>query len=502
MKLNLSPSQTADIPQSQYPSTTSLNPVQGIGQYDYDVTNMASPFFQQSWKGYYDRGMGRNQKRIHPIVASYLQIMLNEVIGSEKIKLEFPHTDFSPDFKRKINELWLHFQDRDFTSSKNERDGLNLNEILGSALETYLIEGDCFIYKNPEDNTLFVYSGGAVPEFELQRFVKDGNIVLSGIVFDAVSKTKVGYKFIDVFDQPFPFNFAGTDGQGITNVLVPADQIYHVYDSLDPNLVRGVSKLVSIMPYLTFLQQYDNATLIALIKMATFPIVVQAKDEAMAGYSDFAQSLVPDRNKISETEQQQVKLFTNSLPQQFGRGMVLPAGVNILANPFTKVEAPEQKALRYLSMIASGLNIAQYRLLKDYQKANYSSSRYGDNEDKKTFIDQQKVLGKKVVIPIYQDLFLTDKDVVSLLVREGIDIKDSHVRFQLMHPTMKFKSFPPIELGKEDTALINLYKSGVLTWEEVREKIGMHTDKETFDDNYKPPVAEVKDNPEAKTAKK
>lgn len=486
MKLYLS----QDLPQSQYPNAGSLNPVQGIGQYDYDVTNTASPFYQASYKNYFDRAFARNQKRLHPIIASYLQIMLNETIGNEKLKLEFPHTDFSPSFKKDLNELWLHYQDRDLTKADNERDGMNLNNILESALETYLIEGDCFIWKNPKDNSLRVYSGGAVPELELQRFKQEGAIVLSGIVFDAKTQTKIGYKFIDVFDTPFPFNFAGNDGQGSTNILIPADQIYHVYDTLDPNLVRGTSKLVPIMPYLTFLQQFDTATLISLVKQSAYPIVVQMKDEAMGGYSDIAQSLVPNKRKITDTEQRQVDLFNNSLPKIMGAGLQLPAGMNIVSSPFVKVEAQEQKALRFLSMIAAGLGISTFRLTKDFKQANYSSSRYGDNEDKKIFIDQQKVLSKKVAIPIYQDLFLQDKDVLELIMKYKINIKDKHVRFQLMHPKMKFKSFPPIELGKEEAALINLYKSGVMTWEEVREKLGMHTDKTTFDDNYKEPIAE------------
>ena len=447
--------------------STTLPPTQAIHQYSRDITDLTPPFQKTGYRNPYHRGMARNLRELDPITQNYLRIMDIEVIGSESIQVEFlDDMDEVPDeLTRELNEAFKFFQRKDFTNSLYERDGKNLNELLSSILESVLIEGDAFLVDEKDGYQL--YTGGAVPEYSMFNTRGGKHQDISGIIFNE-KRQKVGYLFKDYHDQPL-FNTS------LNYKTVPADKVFHVFDDKDTNNVRGRSTLIPIMPILHFLYQWDNATLISLIKRATYPTVLQRT--AATQFEE--QTHAADTTLSDEEIAERIKTMKDRNPSRFGEVWDIDAGYEVRDQAITKVDAPEQKAQRYMQKIAAGLGIAAYRLFCDYSSAKFSSNRYGDHVDSELFRRYQNLLIKKVVLPIWQEDFLSQPDT-NKIISKYVNRDNRHILNYIRLPNIIMKDFPPVELAKEATALIQLYEKGLMTWGEVRKKTGMHNDKHIF----------------------
>ena len=325
-------------------------PTQAIGNYSPDIVNLTPPFLRTANENYLTRAFARNLKRTDPIVQNWLQISKDEVVGNKPVHIKFHNDmDLVPDkLERELNEAWIYWQTtQDLSNALLERDGFKLNEMLKSTLESMLVEGDSFIV---DENTGFrIYTGGAVPEQSL--FIRGkGQKNISGILFDEQNR-KIGYEFKDYLDQPL------VGRQFDNSRFIPASKVIHVFDDNDRNHVRGTSALYPIIPLVHFMWQWDNACLVSLIKKANYPIVFQRTGASAAeAQGDVTHDVMSDEELNAKIEEAKA-----TLPQEFGKALDVPPDVDIKTDPFTKIDSPEQKAERFLQMVATGLKRSSFR---------------------------------------------------------------------------------------------------------------------------------------------
>jgi len=156
-----------------------------------------------------------------------------------------------------MNLLWEDWVD--------EADADGLTDHYGQqALVARMVErdGECFVRlrpRRPED-------GLAVP-LQVQLLVADfvpleknerarnGNLIKAGIEFNAIGQ-KVAYWMYR--QHPGSFNVMGTANQ---LVRVPASEVLHIFEPVEPGQVRGIPRLAAVLNRLRSLGNYDDAVL-------------------------------------------------------------------------------------------------------------------------------------------------------------------------------------------------------------------------------------------------
>ncbi|CAI8764458.1 Phage portal protein [Pseudomonas sp. IT-93MI4] len=168
-----------------------------------------------------------------------------------------PKTDDDA-LRKQLQELWEDWVD--------ESDADDLTDFYGQqalAARTVETSGECFIRLRPRS----LDDGHAVP-LQLQllapEFVphdkfettRDGNVIRAGIEFNPVGKRVAYWMYRSHPGDPSSLN-AGYNQL----VRVPASQVLHIFEPLEPGQLRGVPRLSPVLKRLRSLDNYDDAVL-------------------------------------------------------------------------------------------------------------------------------------------------------------------------------------------------------------------------------------------------
>jgi lambda family phage portal protein len=292
--------------------------------------------------------------RKNPYAANAIDSIVSNCIGTG-IKPQSKASD--PEFRKKIQELWLRWTDESDSAGLCDFYGLQAL-VLRSIIEC----GECFVRLKIDRKNASVPLKLQVLESEHLDSSKDqalsnGNIIRSGIEFDKTGK-RVAYHLY----KEHPGENSPPCGLNIDSVRIPASEILHIFKPLRPGQIRGEPWLSNVLLKLHELDQYEDAELVRKKTAAMFAGFVTRLDsesemfgegEANSGGTAFA-GLEPGTMQFLDPGED-VKFSS-------------PADVGGTYEAFIKQQ---------LRAVAVGLGISYEMLTGDLSGVNYSSIRAG-----------------------------------------------------------------------------------------------------------------------------
>jgi lambda family phage portal protein len=289
--------------------------------------------------------------RKNPYAANAVDSIVSNCIGTG-IKPQSKSKD--AEFRRKIQELWLHWTD--------EADAAGLCDFYGLqalVLRSVIECGECFVRLKIDKKNATVPLKLQVLESEHLDSSKDqmlpnGNVIRSGIEFDKSGKRVAYYIYKE---HPGDSNFAS-----IESLRIPASEILHIYKPLRPGQIRGEPWLSNVLLKLHELDQYEDAEL------------VRKKTAAM--FAGFVTRLDPDSEMFGEGEANSGGTAFAGLEP--GTMQFLDPGEDVkFSSPADVGGTYEAFIKQQLRAVAVGLGISYEMLTGDLSSVNYSSIRAG-----------------------------------------------------------------------------------------------------------------------------
>jgi lambda family phage portal protein len=213
--------------------------------------------------------------RKNPYAANAVDSIVSNCIGTG-IKPQSKAKD--AEFRRKIQELWLHWTDEADSAGLCDFYGLQAL-ILRSVIEC----GECFVRLKIDKKNATVPLKLQVLESEHLDSSKDnvlqnGNVIRSGIEFDRFGKRVAYYIYKE---HPGDSSF-----QSLESLRIPASEILHIFKTLRPGQIRGEPWLSNVLLKLHELDQYEDAELVRKKTAAMFAGFVTRLDSESEIFGD------------------------------------------------------------------------------------------------------------------------------------------------------------------------------------------------------------------------
>jgi lambda family phage portal protein len=292
--------------------------------------------------------------RKNPYAANAVDSIVSNCIGTG-IKPQSKAKDAA--FRRKIQELWLHWTDEADAAGLCDFYGLQ-SLVLRSVIEC----GECFVRLKIDKNNAIVPLKLQVLESEHLDSSKDsvlpnGNIIRSGIEFDKSGK-RVAYHLYREHPGESPL----LTNLNIDFVRIPAKEILHIYKPLRPGQIRGEPWLSNVLLKLHELDQYEDAEL------------VRKKTAAM--FAGFVTRLDPESDVFGDQRDAGPGIAFAGLEP--GTMQFLDPGEDVkFSSPADVGGTYEAFIKQQLRATAVGLGISYEMLTGDLSSVNYSSIRAG-----------------------------------------------------------------------------------------------------------------------------
>jgi lambda family phage portal protein len=292
--------------------------------------------------------------RKNPYAANAIDSIVSNCIGTG-IKPQSKAKD--AEFRKKIQELWLHWTD--------EADAAGLCDFYGLqalVLRSVIEGGECFVRLKIDKSNAMVPLKLQVLESEHLDSSKDsvlpnGNVIRSGIEFDKTGKRVAYYLY-----REHPGECSLLTNLNIDSVRIPAKEILHIFKPLRPGQIRGEPWLSNVLLKLHELDQYEDAEL------------VRKKTAAM--FAGFVTRLDPESGMFGEGEANSSGAALAGLEP--GTMQFLDPGEDVkFSSPADVGGTYEAFIKQQLRATAVGLGISYEMLTGDLSSVNYSSIRAG-----------------------------------------------------------------------------------------------------------------------------
>ena len=289
------------------------------------------------------RSRSRDIVRKNPYAANAIESIVSNCIGTG-IKPQSRAKD--PDFRKKIQELWLRWTDEADAMGSCDFYGLQAL-VLRSVIES----GDCFVRLKIDRSNATVPLKLQVLEADHLDVSKDYPLPNGHVIKGGIELNKSGRKVAYYLYKKHP-------GEEYTeSVRYPANEILHIYRPLRPGQLRGEPWLSSVLLKLHELDQYEDAELVRKKTAAMFAGFVTRLDPD-------AEIFPKDDAGISGLEPGTMQFLDPGEDIKFSS----PADVGNTYEAFIKQQ---------LRGIAAGLGITYEQLTGDLTDVNYSSIRAG-----------------------------------------------------------------------------------------------------------------------------
>ncbi len=311
------------------------------------------------------RSRARFLVRNNPYARKAQRVFVSNLIGTGIRPIPQPTND---GLKDDITQLWNDWVD------EADADGVlnfyGLQELVGNAL---FEAGECFIRRRPR----LARDGLSVPlqlqllesefcPYELNFVAQNGNVVRSGIEFNAIGQ-RTAYYFWKSHPGEYTLPLAQA---GWTRV--PAADVLHVFKPVRPGQIRGVSWLTTAIVTAYIQDQYEDAELQRKLTAALFAGFIYRPnnnaDDPPIGQQD--QPAIGTRDTSTDANQEVVAGLTPGMMQY------LEEGEDVKFSEPNDV-GPNFEAFMYRSLLrmCAGMDMPYSSVTGDFTKANYSSER-------------------------------------------------------------------------------------------------------------------------------
>ena len=343
--------------------------------------------------------LARNYALADPIVASYIRVMQNNVVGHTGFNLQCKINVGADPLKNSDIKVSLENEFYKFLKDPNNFDisgRQNNTEFMRSALRNFLIEGEIVIriYKN----------GPYGYQFQLLNFDSIDYEYSSPKIFNGVE--------IDQFTKPVAFWIKDAY---LKRVRVPANEIIHVINYFDPAQYRGISTLSSILSILKDINTYRKTEINAAMAEATNVLTYESTPEfgrayegaqgtagdvamfkpGMPGMEAGADTLSASKAVLEAYQASTIRVGTTAIE-------ALPAGVSLKqigsVHP-NKSVSEFQKSI--YKLLGAGLGISYLTLMMDLDASSYSGGRQTALLERPTFKFFREMLTEKIMERIF-----------------------------------------------------------------------------------------------------
>lgn len=354
------------------------------------------------------RAKARSLATSNAYVSNYLQIVVNNVVGSAGFTLQATNTDNSGNLttlnNNRLEEQWAKFSKNCSIDNKH-----TLTTFLSLIMKTLPVDGEAFIQIVERSDGTFRLKliDAALVDEAINTNLQNGGKIVMGVELDA-DGAPVAYHVKRGYD--------GETALRGKSIRIPASDIIHIYDPLQVTQTRGFSWLAPVLGTLHQLEEYNKAELVSARVRANHVQYVKMTDAAINLLGDAA--LDPDLI----TEYKTAPGATVTLDPGYE---VVDAGGSNLPTAYAEFVS------NILKQIASGLHVSYNALATDLSDVNYSSMRSGLLLEREYWKLVQNMLIDRVLGVVYErfvdNLFLYNKITVV-----GVAVPEKFKSYKLM----------------------------------------------------------------------
>lgn len=272
---------------------------------------------------------------------------------------------------------------------------LTFNEITRIASRTVPKDGEVLIRKVKQKATRQNPWGFSLQMLDAERLdinfnsvLASGNIVKMGVEMDQYGRP-LAY-WLRLSGNNTNMALVGSY-EGQSRERVPAEDIYHIFEVVNPEQTRGVPWAHAVMTLMSDLEEFLRACLMAS-KIGAASSIYLERDLTNS-------SLAPE--DIADMQDQ----FENfQMDVEPGSIRMLPPGLKM--STFL-AQYPSANFTSYvqtmLKLIASGLNISYFTIANALEGVSYTSSRTGLLEERSQWLKKQDFFINEFICPVFQD---------------------------------------------------------------------------------------------------
>jgi len=343
--------------------------------------------------------LARNYALADPIIASYIRVMKNNVVGHTgfnlQSKIDIGDPKQNSDIKVQIeNEFYKFMSDPNAFDISGR---MNSTEFLRAALRNFLIEGEIVIriYKN----------GPYGYQFQLLNFDSIDYTYSTPHIFNGVE--------IDQFTKPVAYWIKDAF---LKRVRVPAEEIIHIINEFDSAQYRGISTLSSVLNILKDINTYRKTEIAAAMAEATNVLTYEATPDFGRAYEGAqgsagdvamfkpgqpgmvagADNLDTGKAILEAYQSSTIRVGTTAIE-------ALPPGVKLSqigsVHP-NKSVSEFQKSI--YKLLGAGLGVSYLTLMMDLDASTYSGGRQTALLERPTFKFFRELLIEKILERIYK----------------------------------------------------------------------------------------------------
>ncbi|SFN80957.1 phage portal protein, lambda family [Cohaesibacter marisflavi] len=338
----------------------------------------------------------------NPWLAKAVESLVSNLIGSGIVTRSKCETDSIREQLQNELERWLETCD-----IEERHDFYGLQTQITREL---VIKGEAFVQLIQQGTKLSLKTIPAdMVDASLNRELGENRYITAGIEFDEYGQ-RIAYHVL-------PRRRGTSILQNLGHVRIPAEDMLHVFVSIEPGQVRGLSWFTSVLLRAQTLDSYEDAQL--------------KRQQVAALFAGFIRDVDGTSNPL-EGEQKD-GIFESGIEP--GAVHFLPAGSDIEFPNMPDVSDFPSFIQWQLRAMAAGLGLTYEQLTGDYSNSTYSSSRAALLEFRRRIESiQHTVLVKQCLQPIYERL-------VALWALEGtIDLSAYSAEPEAFH---KAEYLPP-----------------------------------------------------------
>ena len=343
----------------------------------------------------------RNYAISDPMVASFIRIMKNQVVGQTGFTLQSKVDDFDDVTNTEINSK-LEYEFYEFCKQGNFEvsNRFSMVDFMKLALQNYLIEGEIVIR---------VYKTGKY------------GLKLQLLNYDSIDYSRSKGNIIngvEIGQETQPVAYWIKDGAGKIG-RVDASQIIHIVNiPIDASNYRGLSVLAPVIPLLADVATLRKCEIQAAIKESTSVLVYKSDPAYGRSYEGAGTTTAQDlvKNTPGATQmapdieiQKRIAKSLESSSVRVGSMAVeaLPPGVTLdQLSPNAQRSGPEFLKSFY-KLLAAGIGVSYLHLLNDLDASTYSGGTQTALIERPTFKAYRSILCEKIMEVVYH-IWLTN----------------------------------------------------------------------------------------------
>lgn len=328
---------------------------------------------QQRWAK-----QGRGLLLNNYIQIAYTECVLANLIGSTGVQLEV----VIPDKDKASNKVLADWKDWARDCGLH---GESLTDLLKLVASQYSTDGEGAIHIVDDDITLRALDMGYVPVTVVDD-TKSSTVVLNGIRVNKKG-VRLTYQYDDtLYDARNSVVPAGSTPNAKLPEL-PAADVFHFYSPLIPGQMRGLSPGRGAFDMIYDLTRFEQSALSAAIRAA--------QSHWKLGYDKDATPVDPREAGAEENINAKVIVKPGLINVPKGRTFeaVDTNYPSAVFTPFT---------MSYRNNIAAEFRVSTSTLFKDLSKHNFSSSRRGDIDERRMWMELRQQLTHRLLEPLLE----------------------------------------------------------------------------------------------------